>query len=133
MKKFKTASTILLAWVAILSASYSFAQGTGDIQLRMISRKAPIVALKRAGVIGENNQGYLAFIDRKAGGANKKLVDAENADRKKVYEDIAKKGKTTADHVGRRRAKQISDSESIGNYIMDARGAWVKKQPKSKK
>lgn len=136
MRRFLT-TTFLAVAVSTMGATPSFAQELDEVQQRMISRKAPIEALKDVGVAGENNLGYLDFVAGKSSSdakvkANQNLVNAENADRKIVYEAIAKKGKTTAEHVGKRRAKQIAENEKPGHYIMDEKGNWIKKAPKEK-
>ena len=136
MKRF-LAMTILATTLAAMGVMPAFAQERDEVQQRMINRKAPIEALKDAGVVGEDNLGYLDFVGGKSNRdakvkANQDLVNAENADRKIVYEAIAEKGKTTAGHVGRRRAKQIAENEKPGHYIMDEKGNWIKKAPKAK-
>jgi uncharacterized protein YdbL (DUF1318 family) len=111
----------LFAGVFLFSASASSA----DIKARMKDRLPRIIELKAAGIIGENNQGFLAFI----GGdqSEKALVDAENQDRQRVYGAIAKQQGTTADVVGRRRALQIAENAKPGEWLQDAGGTWVQK------
>lgn len=97
----------------------------GDIKARMKDRLPRIIELKAAGIIGENNQGFLAFI-----GGNRSeqaLVDAENHDRQLVYSAIAKQQGTTPDVVGQRRALQIGDNAKPGEWLQDAGGKWVQK------
>ncbi|WP_319407514.1 YdbL family protein [uncultured Desulfosarcina sp.] len=97
----------------------------GDIKARMKDRLPRIIELKAAGIIGENNQGFLAFI-----GGNKSeqaLVDAENQDRQLVYGAIAKQQGTTPDVVGRRRALQIADNAKPGEWLQNSGGKWVRK------
>ena len=93
-------------WLAALMAMVVFSAGAiafgGDIKLRMKQRLPRIIELKEAGIIGENNQGYLAFVGSRQ--TDPELVDAENKDRKRVYEAIAKQQGTTADLVGQRLA-----------------------------
>jgi hypothetical protein len=91
----------------------------------MKDRLPKIIELKAAGIIGENNQGFLAFV-----GSNKSeqaLVDAENQDRQLVYGAIAKQQGTTAGVVGQRRALQIADNAKPGEWLQDAGGKWVQK------
>ena len=96
-----------------------------DIKARMKDRLPRIIELKAAGIVGETNQGFLAFI----GGdqSEKALVDAENQDRQLVYGAIAKQQGTTADVVGRRRALQITENAKPGEWLQDAGGKWVQK------
>ena len=96
-----------------------------DIKARMKDRLPKIIELKAAGIVGENNQGFLAFV-----GGNqpeKALVEAENQDRQLVYGAIAKQQATTADVVGRRRALQIAENAKPGEWLQDAGGKWYQK------
>jgi uncharacterized protein len=111
----------VVAGVFLFSASASCA----GIKARMKDRLPKIIELKAAGIVGENNQGFLAFI-----GADRKeqaLVDAENNDRQLVYEAIAKQQGTAADVVGRRRALQIAENAKPGEWLQDAGGKWVQR------
>ena len=104
---------------------FSAAAFCTDIKARMKDRLPKIIELKAAGIIGENNQGFLAFV-----GTNKSeqaLVDAENQDRQLVYGAIAKQQGTTATVVGQRRALQIADNAKPGEWLQDAGGKWVQK------
>ena len=109
----------LFAGVFLFSASASCA----DIKARMKDRLPRIIELKAAGIIGENNQGFLAFIGGNQ--TEKALVDAENQDRQLVYGAIAKQQGTTAEVVGRRRAMQIAENAKPGEWLQDAGGKWV--------
>ena len=97
-----------------------------DIKSRMVERLPVIKALKAKGLLGENNQGYLEFL-----GGNKEqedIVAAENADRKTVYNAIAKQQGTTAELVGKRRALQIAEKATGGEWIQNESGKWIKMQ-----
>jgi uncharacterized protein YdbL (DUF1318 family) len=96
-----------------------------DIKARMHDRLPAIVALKAAGVVGENNQGYLTILKQPTD--KKALVDAENQDRRMIYEAIAKQQKTTPELVGQRRAMQIAEKSDPGAMIQDAKGNWIRK------
>lgn len=104
---------------------FSTAVLAGGIKERMKARQPQIKALKAAGLIGENNKGYLEFV----GGAKKDeaMVAAENQDRKKVYTAIAKQQGTTPDLVGRRRALKLSKIAAPGHWIQDQNGKWARK------
>ena len=98
---------------------------SGDIKQRMKDRLPEIIRLKAAGVIGETNQGLLAFV-----GDNRQkqaLVDAENKDRQLVYTAIAKQQGTTAAVVGQRRALQIAEKAKPGEWLQNTSGKWIQK------
>ena len=96
-----------------------------DIKTRMKNRLPVIKKLKTQGIVGENNKGYLQFIGEKKAEAD--VVAAENEDRKTVYKAIAKQQATTAELVGKRRALQIAQKASPGEWVQDASGKWIQK------
>ncbi len=85
-----------------------------------------IINLKERGIVGENNLGFLEFVGNQKEKAD--VVNAENMDRKSVYEEIAKKQGTTVEVVGRHRAAQIAEKAQPGVLLQDANGKWYKKQ-----
>ena len=115
-------AVMLLFFIATALSAAAWGQ---DIKDRMRDRLPDIVALKKAGVVGENNRGYLEI--RNPSTNQKGLVDAENQDRQSIYNAIAKKQKTTAELVGQRRALQIAEKADPGTWIQDAQGRWRQK------
>ena len=97
-----------------------------DIKQRMIARLPVIKSLKDQGLVGENNMGYLEFIGKKKEKAD--VVEAENKDRRQVYEAIAKQQSTTAELVGKHRAVQIAEKAPPGDWLQDANGKWYQKK-----
>lgn len=120
--------TRYLGFVAAIAAGvflFSASAFCGDIKQRMKDRLPRIIELKASGIIGENNQGLLAFVgDNKPDQA---LVDAENKDRQMVYAAIAKQQGATAAVVGQRRALQIAQRAKPGDWLQDAGGKWFQK------
>jgi uncharacterized protein YdbL (DUF1318 family) len=113
------ASLLFFAIIALVATAWG-----QDIKARMRSRLPAIVELKKAGVVGENNQGFLAV--RKSTN-QKSLVDAENQDRRTIYTAIANKQNTTPELVGRRRAIQIAEKADPGTWIQNSNGQWIQK------
>lgn len=95
-----------------------------DIKARMIERLPVIKVLKVKGMVGENNQGYLEFLG--SGKDQEDVVNAENADRGRVYKAIAKQQGTTPEVVGRRRALQIAEKATSGEWIQNESGKWIR-------
>jgi len=91
----------------------------------MLKRLPEIVELKKLGIVGENKDGFLQF--RVVDKTQQPVVDAENADRKLVYQSIADKQGTTAEFVGRRRATQLAAKAKRGDWIQKPSGDWIKK------
>ncbi|UCD82271.1 MAG: YdbL family protein [Desulfobacterales bacterium] len=97
-----------------------------EIKQRMLARLPVIKSLKDKGLVGENNKGYLEFIGKKK--EQEDVVEAENSDRKQVYEAIAKQQSTTVEVVGKHRAVQIADKAQPGEWLQDANGKWYQKK-----
>lgn len=122
LKKSILSVFILFATLLVITATFASASG---IQDRMKARIPQLTELKNSGIIGENNQGYLEYLNGKSG--EEKLVNSENGDRKKVYTAIGKKQKVTAAQVGQRRAAQLSQQSIKGHWYQDKAGKWSQK------
>ncbi len=103
----------------------AWGQNIGAIKQRMLNRLPQIQALKAKGIIGENNRGYLAYVGDKR--VKEELIQAENADRKAVYQAIAKQQNTSVAVVEKHRAAQIEKEAKPGTWLQDAAGKWYKK------
>ena len=118
--------------IALFTAPFALAQdGKNDPELaalrkRFEERYVQIHALKSKGVIGETYQGYLEFVKAKDESVAS-MVNDENADRKKLYELIAKKENTTAEKVAERNAKRNFEKAKPGEYLKNSDGTWQKK------
>jgi uncharacterized protein len=112
---------MLTAFLCIMS-SVSSAQ---DIKARFKDRLPLIIELKSKGIIGETNHGYLDYVGSIREMQN--VVDAENKDRRIVYEEIAKKQGVTVQTVGQRRAMQLRDLANPGDWVQNDAGAWYQK------
>ncbi|MFT3780386.1 MAG: YdbL family protein [Nibricoccus sp.] len=100
------------------------AEDLGAVKTRMAQRLSQVDGMKAKGVVGENNRGLL---EARGAGADAAVISAENSDREVVYAALAKQTGTSADQVGRVRAKQIAQRASAGEWIQDESGAWRKK------
>ncbi len=96
-----------------------------SVKERMAARLPEITQLKDKGLLGENNMGYLAYI--KESKPQQDIVEAENADRGKVYAAIARKQGVSVDLVGKRRAKMLFERGKKGYWFQQQDGKWVQK------
>ena len=127
MKKFLALSVAAFALAFAVPQALSAADDAATIKKNMAERKPKIEVLKKAGSIGENKTGFLEVMkDVKLEDADKKLVDAENKDRRTIYSAIAKKEGSTVDRVGELRAKTIHSNAKEGEYIQGEDDKWVK-------
>lgn len=126
-------------WVAPAEAAMEIDISSPAIRSLRASLKDRFKALKPSydkGLIGENNRGYLTIRDM--GGLNlrqkaqiKKLVDAENDDRKALYEEIIRANKLDSSvlpDVERTFAKEWQEkATSRGWWIQKGDGSWIKR------
>lgn len=112
------------ACAPVASAAPTTAQ---TIQKNMKQRQGAVNALLGKGAVGEANTGFLAARGTLSE-EEQKLVNAENQDRKTVYEAIAKQQKVTAAQVGARRAVKIAGLAKSGTWLQDADGKWNRKK-----
>lgn len=96
------------------------------IKERLAERLPTINKLKEALVVGEDNKGYLS-VKGKISDVDQKTVDAENADRKEIYEMLASKTGASIEKVQTRRAEQIAQKSKKGIWLQKADGSWYKK------
>lgn len=101
------------------------AEDLGAVKARMAQRLGQLDALKAGGAIGENNRGFVEVRD--GGGDAGSVVAAENSDRETVYAAIAKQAGSSADQVGRARAKQIAAASAAGVWLQHEDGSWYRK------
>lgn len=114
--------------VMCLIASSAILSAQGDpLKQRFIQRKPKINALKNQGKIGENNHGLLDVRAPNVSDKDRAIVQAENADRLKVYQQIAGNVGSNANVVGKRRAAQIAQNAAPGHWLQDAEGNWYRK------
>jgi uncharacterized protein len=124
MKKILIPSFLLLA-ALVLTVPMSRADDLNTLRARMEQRIGQIDALKSSGAVGENNRGLLEVRD--GGGDATAVVAAENGDREMVYAELARKTGSTAEQVGRARARQIANNSATGVWLQDEGGRWYKK------
>lgn len=122
-------SKFIVLFITLFLGAQVFMTGQSDeLKGRFIKRKPHINKMKNTGLVGENNKGFLAFRRGNPSEAQQKTVAAENADRRIVYQGIAKNVGATVEVVGRRRAAQIAKKASPGHWLQDAEGNWYRKR-----
>jgi uncharacterized protein YdbL (DUF1318 family) len=101
------------------------AEDLGAVKARMSQRLSKLDAFKTQGAVGENNHGMLEL--RGGGPEAGDVVAGENHDREIVYAAIAQQTGSSADAVGRARAKQIAAGSAAGVWLQRDTGEWYKK------
>jgi len=80
---------------------------------------------KSQGLVGEMPDGYLGAIKNNAHVTS--LVTTVNKKRKDLYISLARKNKITLSQVSSLAGKKAIQKTSIGNYIKNDKGQWIKK------
>jgi len=117
MKKILTSVFLLTFLAGGLQADFSDS---------MKARLGDLVAAKDAGSIGEGVDGYVHLRDS-GNAAARKLVDAENADRKKLFISLAGKTGGTVQAVAGKFSKALASKAKAGHWFRESSGVWVKK------
>lgn len=117
---------LLLTGLLVFGWAPLHADSLGEIRTRMIERVATLDNLKASGRVGENNRGYLAPRETLAK-AEQEVVDAENKDRRTVYEHLARRASVSVEQVEKQRALDIAKSSAQGIWLQNEAGQWYRK------
>ena len=119
--------------LAVFAAqSYDLKELTPEVKTALDSRRErfdELKALKAKGVIGENNKGYVEAINGDA--ESLELLNAENKDRKFIYQTIAEQNNLPAGAISTIEivfAGVQRDKAAAGDKIQDADGNWISKE-----
>ncbi len=135
MKKFFAIllAAVLLAVVSSegFAAKYDIKELTPEVKSALDSRRGrfdQLRQLKEQGIVGENNKGYVEVLQDNA--EAKGLVEAENRDRKFIYQTIVKQNNLPSDALATVEevfAQVQRDKAASGDKIQNADGQWVTK------
>ena len=113
------------------SQDYSLKEVTPEIQQAIQgrqSRYAELLTLKRKGIVGENNEGFVSLVNEAPGADS--LVSTENQDRDKIYQAIAVQnnlGPNGIPEVKKVFAEVQRGKAQPGDRIQLPSGEWVQK------
>ena len=123
-------SSLFSAMKKLLTSIFLLTMVAGGLQAdfsdSMKARLGDLVAAKDAGSIGEGVDGYVHLRDS-GNAAARKLVDAENADRKKLFISLAGKTGGTVQAVAGKFSKALASKAKAGHWFRKSSGVWVKK------
>ena len=124
--RFLPAIFYLLMLGALLSPAV--ADDLDDLKKRFQERASALGKLKAAGKLGETDKGYVEPVKgAELSAADKKLMQAENRDRRDGYKIIAKKRPgISPDKVGQLAGAKKIESANAGEWVKQG-GSWKKK------
>jgi uncharacterized protein YdbL (DUF1318 family) len=117
--------SVMLLFAAVCATAALRAEDLGAVKARMSERLSQLDQLKSSGEVGENNRGLVEV--RGGGGDAASVVREENRDRQVVYAAIAQQTGSSADAVGRARARQIAAASRPGVWLQKDDGSWYRK------
>ncbi len=130
---------LALFCIALLSPEVAFSQGaqyniktmTPAIKMSLESRRDrydQLQGLKKSGVIGENNQGYIEVLQ--AGKGAESIAERENKDRRVIYDAIVEQNnlENSLNIVEKVFAQVQRDKALSGEKIQDENGNWITKE-----
>lgn len=128
---FLTAFILIGGVVSSAATNYDIKEMTPAVTRALEGRKAryrELQALKTQAAIGEDNQGYVKVLQSAPGADG--VANAENADRKIIYQTIVEQnqlGPAGMTQVRAAFADTQRERARPGDSIQDASGQWVKK------
>ncbi len=112
--------------VVALSVSVLMADEMSDLRNRFESRDGRVQQLKVAGTIGETSAGLLEAV-KSASGEDRRVMEEENGDRKRLYALLAQRDGVTAEVVADRAARRNFGRARAGEYLKYPDGVWRQK------
>ena len=130
-----TRHTALVLFPAALLGLLAAAAQTDEwtrLQQRFQARDAQIQQLKAARVVGETSSGYLDFPDPATGATaptpeGRRLLEEENADRRRLYALIGERESVPPDVVADRAARRNFARARSGELLRYPDGIWRQK------
>lgn len=124
-------SLLLIALCAVALNTPAFAADNAaakaELKSSFDSRTAQLAAAKAAGSIGECTDGTLALVGDLVDANLSALIEAENADRKKLYQMLASETNASAAQIGERNAMRNYQNAKVGEWLRTRDGVWKKK------
>jgi uncharacterized protein YdbL (DUF1318 family) len=104
--------------------------GSTWIQKQGEPRYRRLLELKEQGKVGETWQGFVMAVTPAAAADRPiaKLIDQENAARRKRYEQLAELLKRTPDEIAREKAKGYFKDARPGDFLRTADGQWMRRK-----
>ena len=126
--KSKNQESLLNYFISSVYAQEGLSPEVEEAALRRRDRRAELASWQEKGIVGENKRGLLEIRD--SGGADSsvgQLVNAENSDRRVIYQAVANKNNTSVEEVQKMYSKRLQNDAPSGTPIEvlnEATGAY---------
>lgn len=125
-RMFFTTVVIALAGLFAFNAPLMAQDSIESVTKSMQARYRDLYKAKLQGKIGETIEGFVAAVQ--GGGDVQSLINAENADRRKLYQLLAKKEGVTVDEVAQTAAARNFRNAGPEEWLRGPNGKWVQKK-----
>ena len=145
MRRILLLRSLLIAVLALSGAAAGEDAELEKLRKRFAERYPTLVALQRAGKVGERFDGYVAVVERKyrddpadpdkeKGPTVAELLEAENADRSRLYRILAERLEVPPEKVARRNAARNFEKAEPKMYLKPGPDAdWLTKKAYEKR
>ncbi|WP_045210868.1 YdbL family protein [Desulfonatronovibrio magnus] len=117
---------LLVLFVSVTMSAY--AQNKDQITASMRDRHPSLLDAKNRGLVGEAWTGLVALVDAGAPGDVQALVNAENNDRRALFQIIAAETGTSVEEVARQNRIRMYRLAEDSHFIQDQNRQWVRKR-----
>lgn len=129
MKKIMFNGAVLLLTMVFIGLSLSaFAQSKDQITSSMRDRYPALLDAKNRGLVGEAWTGLVALVDAGAPADVQALVNAENNDRRALFQIIAQETGTSVEEVARQNRIRMYRLAEDSHFLQDQNRQWVRKR-----
>ena len=127
---FMLGAVLLMPSNVLAQAKYQIKQMTPEVTAALEGRRSRfdiLSALKVQGAVGENNHGYVEVLSQNNDAQS--IADAENKDRKVIYETIAKQNglEGALETIEKVFAQVQREKAAAGSKVQDNEGNWITK------
>ena len=114
---------LILSLVFSVSGNIAFA----DFASRMKERLPSLVQAKDQGKVGEGTDGFV-YVRESDSEKIKKMVAAENEDRKMLFKAMSSKTGGSVDEVANKFSKALVKKSKKGHWFRKSSGEWIQRK-----
>ena len=114
---------LILSLVFSVSGNMAFA----DFASRMKERLPSLVQAKDQGKVGEGTDGFV-YVRESDSEKIKKMVAAENEDRKMLFKAMSSKTGGSVDEVANKFSKALVKKSKKGHWFRKSSGEWIQRK-----
>ena len=119
----KYCSFLILSLIFSVMGNIAFA----DYASRMKERLPSLVKAKDEGVVGEGTDGFV-YVRESDSEKIKKMVAAENEDRKMLFKAMSSKTGGSVDEVANKFSKALVKKSKKGHWFRKSSGEWIQRK-----